>query len=315
MKLEPEIKTLKASDGSMLTYQRAGSGKEVIVLVNAPGMSIEFWSWMVRALHDDHVVIAFDYRGSIDAGSQAGDVELSLDDIVGDLTAILVNEAVTAAYFVSWGLGAKLAFEFYLRFPAKVLSLSPISMDEEVFHRNAKSRYTETVLSVGRQLDASPGSINVVTKTIRRIGAPSSINLFLTALRTDDLGPIVDLMDLLVLENSMSNLALHYLERPEGLVNFLKLYEVFSRFEVDVDFESIDVPVVIIEGECDGLAAIGAQVRNDLDSIPRLEWKTVEKASHFLPIEYPEKTASIIKYAIESHATLARTNERFAVCV
>jgi pimeloyl-ACP methyl ester carboxylesterase len=174
----------------------------------------------------------------------------------------------------------------------------PISMDDDAFGANANSRYSQAVLSVKRHLDAVPESINSVTKAIRRIGAPSSINLFLAALRGEDLKPVLDLMDMLVMESSLSNLALHLLERPEGLSNYLKLYEVFSSFEVNTDFENIKVPVVIVEGKCDGLAAISPKLRNKLGSIEGVEWEKLENASHFLPMEFPEKTASIIRSAV-----------------
>jgi pimeloyl-ACP methyl ester carboxylesterase len=103
---------------------------------------------------------------------------------------------------------------------------------------------------------------------------------------------------MLVLESSMSNLALYHLERSPGLNNYLKLYAAFSGFEVEADFENIKVPVVIVEGDSDGLAAIGPSLRRDLGSIEDVEWKTIERASHFLPMEYPEKTANIIMSAV-----------------
>jgi pimeloyl-ACP methyl ester carboxylesterase len=293
-----DIKTLKTPGDLTLTYYRAGSGPEFIVIVNAPGMSVEFWSWVVRELQNDHSVLAFDYRGFPDAGSIFSDDELSFDDLVADLSAILAHEGVSAAHFVSWASGAKLAFEFQRRFPEKVLSLTAIAMDDDVLGSKASSRFSQAVLSVKRHLDAFPESINSVTKAIRRIGAPSGINLFLTALRGEDLKPVLNLMDMLVMESSMSNLALHLLERPEGLSNYLKLYETFSSFEVNTDFENIEVPVVIVEGECDGLAAISPKLRSKLGSIEEVNWETLENASHFLPMEYPEKTANIIRSAV-----------------
>ncbi len=292
-----EIKTLKTSADLTLTYYRAGSAREFIVIANAPGMSIEFWSWIIRELQNQYVVLAFDYRGFPNAQSELTDHEVSFDDVIADLSTILAHEAVEAAHFVSWGLGGKLVFEFQQRFPEKVLSLIPISMDNDAIETNANSRFSNAVLGVKQQLDAYPETINTVTKVIRRIGAPSSINLFSTALREAYLQPVLNLIDILVMESSMSNLALHLLERPAGLKNYLKLYEAFCGFEVNAVFENIKVPVVIVGGDSDGIATISLPLRRNIESIPRIEWVTLEKASHFLPIEFPQKTANIIRDA------------------
>ena len=261
-------------------------------------MSVEFWSPIVRALQNDHSVLAFDYRGFPDAGSHLIDDNFSFDDVVADLSAILDHEGVEEGHFVSWASGATLAFEYQRRFPERVLSLTPIAMDDDDLGSNATSSFSRAVLSVKQHLDAFPESINSVTKAIRRIGAPSGINLFLTALRGDELRPVLNLMDMLVMESSMANLALHLLERPEGLSNYLKLYETFSAFDVDVDLPNLDVPVVIVEGGRDGLAAISPELRNKLGALEDVSWETLENASHFLPMEYPEKTANIIRSAV-----------------
>ena len=306
-----ETRTLKTAGDLTLTYYVSGSAGDRIVMVNAPGMSVELWSWIVRALRDHYTVLAFDYRGFPDAEKELSDSESSFENVIADLSAILDHEGVPAAHFVSWGLGAKVAFDFHRKFPEKVLSLIPISMDDDALGSDANSTFSQAVLAVKRQLDAVPESINVVTKAIRRIGAPSSINLFLAALQGDDLKPVVKLMDMLVLECSMSNLALDHLERPAGLSNYLKLYAAFSGFEVNADFENIKVPVVIVQGDCDGLAAISPYLRGDLGSIEDVEWKTLEKASHFLPLEYPEKTANIIRGAVSRARSSLRSAPAF----
>jgi pimeloyl-ACP methyl ester carboxylesterase len=293
-----ETKKLTTADELTLTYYMSGSAGEYIVMVNAPGMSVELWSWIIRELRDQYTVIAFDYRGFPVAERELSDSESRFENVTADLSAILEREGVPAAHFVSWGLGAKVAFDFQRKFPEKVLSLIPISMDDDALGSDANSSFSRAVLAVKRQLDAAPESINSVIKVIRRIGAPSSINLFQAALQGDDLKPIVKLIDMLVLESSMSNLALYHLERSPGLNNYLKLYAAFSGFEVEADFENIKVPVVIVEGDSDGLAAIGPSLRRDLGSIEDVEWKTIERASHFLPMEYPEKTANIIMSAV-----------------
>ena len=58
-----ETRTLKTADDLTLTYYVTGSARDLIVIANAPGMSIEFWTWIVRSLRDHYTVLAFDYRG------------------------------------------------------------------------------------------------------------------------------------------------------------------------------------------------------------------------------------------------------------
>ena len=62
-----ETRTLKTAGDLTLTYYVSGSAGDRIVLVNAPGMSVELWSWIVRALRGHYTVLAFDYRGFPDA--------------------------------------------------------------------------------------------------------------------------------------------------------------------------------------------------------------------------------------------------------
>lgn len=290
-----QTKTLKISDDLTLTYYRAGSAKDCIVIANAPGMSIEFWSSIIRELKNDYTVLAFDYREFPDARSEIRNQQPTFDDVIADVSSILEQEDVTAAHFVSWDLGTKVAFEFHRRHPEKVLSLMPITMSDASVDTDAHSPLAFAVLDIKRHLDVCPELLNAMAKIFKRIGSPSSTNLFLSVLREEKLVPVLNLIDMFEMESSMSNLAFHLLETPAGLKNYLHVYEEFRGFEIACDFKNINVPVVVIEGEADGIARISARVCKDLEAIPQLEWKTLEKASHFAPIECPRKVANIIK--------------------
>lgn len=296
-------KTLTNPEGMKLTYYRAGDGPEHVVIANAPGMSIKFWAPIIQILKEHFTVIAFEYRGFPDCDRELSEEELRFDGLIDDLSLILEHERVEAAHFTSWCLGAKIIFEYYYRFPHKVLSLTPVSFAYTTMGLNPNGSFTAAILDIKRRIETHPESINTMITMMKRIGLVPNADFFTTIFREDEEASTLNLVDVLEMESSVSNLAFYLIDTPNGLKNYLKVYVEFRKADIIAGFKDIELPVVVIAGEKDNITPLNDQLRNDIGSIPSLEYRIVERASHFVILEFPRKVASLIQaHAGEVHS-------------
>ncbi len=100
-----------------LTYFRAGKGEIPVVLINALGQGLAFWTRLFDILSRHHYVLIWEPRGLLSP------IDFCLEDHVTDLERILDREAISCCRLVGWCTGPKVALEFYRRRPDAVESM------------------------------------------------------------------------------------------------------------------------------------------------------------------------------------------------
>ncbi|ELY55629.1 alpha/beta fold hydrolase [Natronolimnohabitans innermongolicus] len=102
-----------ATNGAIsLYYDRAGEGNEraaPVVFVTEAGLGGWLWGWQHAALAGPHEVVVWDLRGT--GRSDAPDGPYSLETLVGDLEAVLVDCGFRNAHLVGCGLGGAIALQ------------------------------------------------------------------------------------------------------------------------------------------------------------------------------------------------------------
>ncbi len=289
------VSQMESADGNPLTYYRSGEGKRVIVLANAPGMSIRFWSPVMGLLRDSFSVLGMEYRGYPDAGRLLSPEELRFDRFVEDLHAVLDAESIEEAHVVSWCLGGKLAWESYRRQPRRVRSIVAVGFAHEHAGSVPNGPFSAAMFAIKDRIERDEGSVASMVSMMKRVGFVPDDTFFESIFREEEDGPVLSLMDMLEEESSMSTLAFHLIDSATGLRNYLRTYEEFRKVQIADLFPRTDVPVTLVTGREDRITPLEPADRLVLDAIPGVRYQIVEGASHFVPVEFPHRLAALIR--------------------
>ncbi|MDP9180014.1 MAG: alpha/beta hydrolase, partial [Gemmatimonadota bacterium] len=187
-----KAKRVLSSDGLPLTYYRAGTGDDCLVIANAPGMSIRFWAPVIAELSRAFTVIGFEYRGYPDAAAALSADELAFDNFISDLRLILRAEGVATAHLVSWCFGAKLTWEYQRRYPDEVASLMAFGM---AFTNSDQpdSQFSKALSGIRERIEANPGSTTSMITMMKRMGMVPDQAFFATIFKENEDGPVLSL--------------------------------------------------------------------------------------------------------------------------
>jgi pimeloyl-ACP methyl ester carboxylesterase len=111
-----------AKQAGTVQYFIGGQGKELILIINALGLTIQFWDQAVKLLMKKARVIIWQTRCcEIAVGGMQQLV--SIDEHVTDIAAILQAEGGTECHLLSWCNGARIATAMAAQFPSLVASV------------------------------------------------------------------------------------------------------------------------------------------------------------------------------------------------
>lgn len=106
-----------------LHYELSGpADAPVVAFSNSLGTTIEMWDAQVAALAGRYRCLRYDTRGH--GRSKVGPAGATIDDLAGDLAALLDTLSISEAHVVGLSLGGITAQALALRHPAKVRSLT-----------------------------------------------------------------------------------------------------------------------------------------------------------------------------------------------
>ena len=151
------MQTVKSKDGTVISYERRGSGPPVI-LVNGALSAREASVPIAELLADQFEVYAYDRRGRGGSGDSGHTERLGPEREIDDLEA-LIDEAGGRAYVVGFSSGAALALEAASALGPKIgkLVLYEPPYDESEGAADEWTRYAaeqRNLLAAGRNADA-----------------------------------------------------------------------------------------------------------------------------------------------------------------
>lgn len=114
-------------DGSGMYYYRYGNGADVLLLINAFGLSLDFWQMLAATLGTDCKLIALDKTDAAGISQTSYSTENYAADYVAAAAAALRSENAARCHVASWCSGAKLAIELAHALRSSVRSLSLIA--------------------------------------------------------------------------------------------------------------------------------------------------------------------------------------------
>ena len=96
-----------------------------VILIHGLGGTLNIWDSIASVLERRFSVLRYDLRGHGRSDVPAGD--WSLEDFVGDLDAIFIDECLSQAHLVGFSLGGLIVQQFALSYPERVGQLAILS--------------------------------------------------------------------------------------------------------------------------------------------------------------------------------------------
>ncbi|RKH11044.1 alpha/beta fold hydrolase [Corallococcus sp. CA053C] len=270
--------------GASLTYYAGGGGGTPLVILNALGQGLHYWSRLLVGLMRRHRVILWEPRGL-----EEGSPPILLQDQVEDAEAILRNEGIEQCHLVGWCTGPKVALELYLRHPSRVASMvflngtfkcvgSPAELD---------TAYERNFEPLSRMLERRPALAASVLGSLRSSVADDAFDL------TEDDETDADALATRVLALMNRDLRSHVLapfRSESSLINHLRQIRDFWTYDSRKSAGQVRVPVLLLSAEYDAVASPGmSQLLAGL--LPRARHVHVPDATHYCLYDRPEFVA------------------------
>lgn len=101
------------NDGVRIYYEEAGpTGSETVVFVEGLAYGTWMWNWQREPLSGEYHTVVLDNRGTGDSDTPEG--PYSVEEMAGDVEAVLADAGVDAAHVVGASLGGMIAQEYAL---------------------------------------------------------------------------------------------------------------------------------------------------------------------------------------------------------
>lgn len=227
--MTPELAPASASAGGIAAgtcysvyTPSAGKPAETVVLIHGVGMNQSVWAPQIAALTNRYRVVVYDMLGH--GGSALPSAQPSLGEYAAQLAKLLDALDLTTAHVIGHSMGALVALEFALTYPARTLSVVALNA---VYDRTPEQR--AAVLNRAATLDATSAVAGVDATLARWFGDPIPAHLTEAARAVRSLLVSVD---------------------PVG---YARTYQLFaSSDDAHVGrLAQLAVPALFLTGECD----------------------------------------------------------------
>lgn len=253
-------------DGGHVAYQLSGTshGGTPILLVRPLGGTAELWGAFRAALAAVHPVISYDHRGS--GRSSAPPAVVTTAALARDAVGLLDHLDVARAHVVGVSLGGMAATWLQRLAPERIATLCLASTAARGLElTNASMRRK---LALAGAFARPPGDVEV--RLVDRTLSPQYRR------RHPD---------------EAARIRRQVRQAPSSPVTLLRLALAGVLHDARAGLEAIDVPVLVLAGQDDGLLGVGPP-RQLAAAIPGATFDVVPEAGHALTIEQPTATAA-----------------------
>lgn len=288
--------------GGRLNYFVAGSQGPQVLILNALGQGLEFWSRITDQLMLDYRVVLWETRGM-----ELESEPLQLRDHLEDIESVMEQEGIDACHVIAWCTGPQLAAELSLRRPESIVGMvflnsvfkfvnrpeleTPYSINLEKLCRLLDLR-PEMAPSVMRSLSTPPANdINLMDEMDTNSTAQQVLSLTNVDLRTHVLAPFRTVTT-----------TLNYARQILSLLSCPTL-EKASR---------VETPILIIGCEYDQVAS-AAKSREAAGLFPRCRHIELPGATHYSLYDRTELVAAMLRRFFHDPSSVIETERHVAV--
>lgn len=254
-------------DGVSLYYKTDDAGgRDTVAFVEDAGYGAWQWGWQHAAVAGPFESLVWDNRGT--GRSDAPDGPYTVEEMAGDLDAVLADHGVRNAHIVGAGLGGMVALQYALdRSRAKTLTL----------------------------VGASPGG--------SRFGTPPEVRERLLAEKTpealrESLRPVVSRE---AFKAGLEEVVEWRLADDAALPAQRAQFAAVDAFDVSDRLYEIVTPTLVLHGTADRVFPVDAG-RALAEGLPRADLREFEDAPHLVHVERSKEVNDELLAFLEAHA-------------
>lgn len=277
----PHTRAVESFDGTELAAHSYGTGQGTpLLLVNAIGPDLSPWRCVIKELEASRSMLSWDLRGLHGSG-QPGTDRIDAPAHAEDAMAVVDEAGVESFAIATWSTGTRIALEIARIYPERVKALVIVSGG---FGRGFRGlfRYFEisSVFPFGAGIakhfaSALEGPFRSFVQRPEIAGVVRQSGI---------IGPTANIELLVEVLQSFADSDLR------------TLFRIYEEVVGDADpsiLHEVQAPTLLITGKRDRFTT-QAMVDSMLVRLPSAEKVVYEKATHFLPLEYPERLAADI---------------------
>lgn len=277
--LEGAPELVESFDGTPIAARisRGRSGLPLLIS-NGIGANMALWRSTLASMEPARTVVMWDHRGLYESGDPASD---RMDPAAHALDALAVLDyfGIQRCHVASWSNGARIALELARRHSEKLTALALVNggqgttLTRLVRHLEPSAalpwlaglakRMSPQLQAGFRALVARPTFAGIVRQS--GLIAPSA-----------DIDALVELFE------GMASCELN---------NLLAAYEAVARDNARHLLRGIPAPVLLIAGASDSFSPVRL-IEEMEELLPNASLQVYDKATHYLPIEHPERLAA-----------------------
>lgn len=279
---------LRSFDGTDLAVQTAGEGGPLIVLANGLGGSMVAWRALVVGLAPRYRIVSWDYRGLYGSGPPPRADAIRIEDHCRDLEVLLDHLDGGPATLIGWSMGVQVALEFALSHPDRTAGLvlvcgAPGDPFAGVLHTTLSRRW---VPAACRVVEAAPGSFGTVVRALAAFGPTPDL-----LRRAKVVAPSCDLAVFRELAADFAGLDWSLYFRT---MRAMGDHSAWDRLG------DVRAPALVVGGTRDLFTPAEVATRTAA-AIPHARAVVLEGASHYAPLEFPERLTREIERFLSEH--------------
>lgn len=275
-----------SKNGFDLTYSVAGSAGTPVLILNALGQGLVYWSRLIDILRHKHQIIIWEPRGTFSPPQPFG-----LKEQVEDIEAILQQEEIQKCHLLGWCTGPKLAVEFYMHAPDSVQSMVFLNSQFkcEGMARELITKYERNLEPLFRVLEKKPEMAGSVMESMRLNLGGEKINLF------DQKDSQKLAMDVLTLvDDTLKPHILAPYQNEATTLAYARQILDFWSYDTLAKAPQVQAPILMIAAEYDRVAA-PAMSKAAVNHFPRVKHVEVSRATHYCLFDRPEFVADLVE--------------------
>jgi thioester reductase-like protein/pimeloyl-ACP methyl ester carboxylesterase len=233
-----------------LVYYVGGQGSIPVVIINAYGQSLHFWTELFSLMRADYRIYLWEIRGtSVVAGGMQGC--FSVEDHIRDALRLIDTEALQRCNLMGWCTGGKIALEVASRAPeriARVVCLTPSF--KGTAGENLDTQYEKSMEPICHAVDRMPEQAKLVQEFMGSFfgGVDSKDDT-----RGGDLGKNVTNVLSMVNRNVRPLLVAPFVAES-SILNYARQLLEFWAHDISYLYDKVEVPIMVLSGERDEIA-------------------------------------------------------------
>ena len=280
--LQEDSDLVRSFDGSMIAAHATGSGEKMPMLIANPvGATLGVWRKVLADIGRQRQAITWDHRG-LHASSKPASDRIDVGAHAEDAIAVLDHLGIDEFVLLSWSNGSRIALELTDRYPERVRALSIVCGGfGQSFGRLVRYLELASLLPAAARIAKhfAPRIEGPLDALVTRPELAGLIRQSGFVGATADVGLLVELLREIAACDAKALLA---------------TFEAVAGDAAPELVSTVEAPTLLIAGDRDKFTPLRMMEEMNV-SIAGSELIVYERATHYLPIEYPARLADDLR--------------------